>query len=186
MLRVRTVWTGVPGAPYYQNLYFAGSTQTQADDAHAAVTAMLGAFAGSMRSNLVGLVESDVPKIDEFTGQAVGNFSVTPQTITCTGSGDPLPNQIQGLVFLRTGEYRNGRQVVGRVFHPGLLEAWNNDGRGPYSTGRDALTAGYSTLVDPGNGLNLVVYSRKHASSFPVQAVIASDVWGTLRSRRGA
>ena len=117
-----------------------------------------------------------------LSGEQTGAFSTTPQTAVGQASGDPLPYATQGLMRLFTPSFINGRQIRGRAFIPGAVEA--------ASTGAVPI-AGYLTAVNSAGGAllggaapQLAVWSRTHAAASAVASVSTWSQWAVLRSRR--
>lgn len=121
MYRVRTVFSGVQGAPWLNTLYFddGGGTAQQAATA-------AGTFWGAVDTYIYGGItwttEADVANIDPITGVLEGVSSTTPVTGTGGGGSDPLPYATQGLVRWRTGVVVGTRELRGKTFIPGLTE----------------------------------------------------------------
>jgi hypothetical protein len=184
MNRVRTVWTGVAGAPYYTNMYFNDdNTITPAQDAVNAVGTFWSALSGNIVNTVSYTVQGDVARINVATGQLQGAWAVTPVTAAGTAAVDQLPRQVQGLVRWETGTVVSGRFLRGRTFIPGLGETLNNPGGVPTPT-LVALfgTAGAALIADTGN--ELLVWSRAHGVANPVVSATGWSQWATLRTRR--
>lgn len=185
--RIRTLSTGVAGAPFYTNIYYdtaTGSAQQCADR----VRLFWNQFATLHVNGLVHTVQPDVAVINEFTGDVTGIETVTVTPVTCTRAGDPLPSYCQALVRMRTDGVVRGRRVQGRIFVPGWTEDNNAAGR---PTGTGILTAG-AILRDAGTGARPVVWSRPltvfgtavAGSAHAVTDFSGSSTWSVLRSRR--
>lgn len=195
--RVRTVFSGVEGTPYYSNLYFAndGGGDVSAD-AHDAVVDFWDSLKGSMAILLTWVVEADVTQIDEVTGEITGITSVAPVTGAGVANGDIMPTMTQLLGRLLTDTYQDSRRLRGRIFIPGMLESLNVVGR-PAAALVSLATSSVGALFAPGGSAQpLVVWRRpRPASTDPVRParagsyalVTAAEVWtewSVLRSRR--
>lgn len=183
--RVRVVWTGVAGSPYYTNLYF-GTGEDAVGDPQGDVDAVedfLTNIVPELLNPLHAEVVPEVALINEVTGDITGFVPVNITGKNFTNAGEALPRMTQMLLRLRTGTVAGGRRVQGRVFIPGMPESANlADGRpnGALTAGiRDAFIAQVLAAPDP-----LVVWSRKNGVAAEVGAVTAWSEWAVLRSRR--
>lgn len=183
MLRVRTVWDGVAGAPYYSNHYFDdASGPSEASAAINAVDAFWSSMAGAIAIPLVWLVEGDVAVMDPSTGDITSMISVSGNPGIATGSSDSLPPATQGLITWKTDTFIGGRRLTGRTFIPAPVEA--------NSTSLGAPSAGYvAQLITSAAGLisassNLAVWSRTHGVVHDVTSSTAGTKFAVLRSRR--
>lgn len=182
--RVRTVWAGVVGAPYYANHYFTDdSTNVTAQAAIDAVDAFWTSIAGVIANTATYVVEGTVARIDEATGTLLGNWGLTQGVGGGAGSGELLPRQTQALLRWLTPSVVGGRVLRGRTFIPALLEQFNDSGGNPVSSVVSGLnTAGAALIADP--DCELRVWSRTHGTSDVVTSANAWTQWATLRSRR--
>lgn len=182
MYRVRTVFTGVAGAPYYSNLYFAEEGGTAAQ-ARGAVNAVWANMLAQFRTGLVFTIEQDVPVVDEVTGDVIRvDNGGAAYTGIGTSANDPLPPATQLLMRLRTGAYVNGREIRGRCFIPGMTE--NNSDQGVPVVGiRSTLDGLFASLVGSTNA-QLVVWAKTRATYAVVNSASAWNQWSVLRSRR--
>lgn len=182
--RIRTVFSGVAGTPWYSNMYFTWVNGTE-QDALDAVADFWGAIDAQMNNAVDWATEGDIAVIDDATGQITSIESGTGGTGTGAVATALLPPATQGLVHLLTNSFLNGRQVRGRCFVPGLTEA-DNDAGGVMAAGTqtiiqnaiNALIAGSST---PGP---LRVFARSQATSVVVQTATVPTKFAVLRSRR--
>lgn len=192
MLRVRSVSTGVAGAPYYTNTYFLGGV----GDALAARNRMVTFWTdltSVMRTGLQTQVEQEVWEIDPLTGDTTAIVSGgTGVPASGQAAGSPLPPATQGLIRLNTGLVRFNRRVAGRIFIPGLTVASAADGR-PTGALLTTLTTAANKLVTGASPAPIVVWSRPKQITGPVavpgaQALVSGiGVWNefaVLRSRR--
>jgi len=182
MLRVRTAFTGITGAPYLSTLYFAGTNGDDADAAASAVSDYWVFLAPVISSNVSFVVDPDVASIDEEDGTMLDSFPVSVDSGSGSASGDMLPYTTQGLQRWSTGQVRGGRVVRGRTFVPGAVVGNNDDGvpDGAYidkvqTAGNDLISDGASTLL---------VWSRKNQTAIEVTAAGCWAQWAELRSRR--
>lgn len=184
MARIRTVFLGVAGTPWYSNQYVDYSEETVQDDVNS-VGEFWDALASAIASGVSWTVQGEVAHIDDSTGQTTGVTSVSSVTGAGTDTHDPLPWATQGLIRLRTGVYIGGRELRGRIYVPGLTE--QNSGAGvPQTAMVEAMTnAASSSLLGP-TGLNgsLRVFSKKNLKSNYVVTAQAWNQWASLRSRR--
>lgn len=184
MIRVRTVFTGVEGSPYYSNIYFGGSTSGEAAQAVIHVDSFWEAVGLNMCTPLVWQVEGDVPNIDPVTGDIIELFTVAASSGAADSTAEAMPLAAQGLVRLRTGQYIGGRELRGRIYIPYLSVSAINDGVLD-NTVRGVLLAAAGNLRTQAAGTGgLVVWSRTHGEWEFVQQ---TDVWtqiAVLRSRR--
>jgi hypothetical protein len=186
MIRVRTVFTGVAGTPWYSNLYFdgAGLTSVDAQTALNNVRALWNDYKGSMSSQISINLDPFVPVINPATGDVTGGFTVTPgATIIGSGVGERMPSLCQVLVSLKTGSYVGGRQVAGKCFLPGTTEALNT-ANGDIPSASAAYFAGLFNTLVAAAGPDPVVWSKKAGAVYQIASATASTKWAVLRSRR--
>lgn len=180
--RVRTVWTGVAGSPYYTNLYFTEIGGT-AQEARNAVNAVFANMLASIRNDLRFTIETDVAVIDEVTGD-IERVETTTTALTGVGTSteDPLPPADQALMRLRTGVYNGGREIRGRVFVPGGVQT-ASDGGVPTVAHRNELNTRFAVLVTI-TSAQWVVWAKSRGAIAVVTSATAWDQWAVLRSRR--
>lgn len=185
MLRVDTTWSGVPGAPYYTGLHFAGEDAAAASAAHAIVVQAWTALATEVRDDLDATVEPEVSVIEPTTGLTTATFLEPSVTVPMTGAGARQPLVVQGLVSLRTGVYDAGREIRGKVFHPGTLDTRDTDGR-PSTAYQTALSTVWGDVITDSTtaGIPLQVYSPTKFIAAAVTAAGVWNEWAILRSRR--
>lgn len=189
--------TGLPGAPYYSNLYF-GLVTTQAE-AQACVDDVVAFWTAQGPSIGVGLlmtVEPEVALLDETNGDLTGVFTTVSAPVGGGAAGDRLPPSDQGLGRLLTSTFVAGRRVRGRIFMPAMMEA-NSVLGAPIAGYVTSLNTALQNLLASVNSL-LVVWARPYAGdptavppkparlgSFAiVTGVGAAPYWAVLRSRR--
>jgi hypothetical protein len=184
LIRIRTVWTGVAGAPYYTNLYY-----TDTGSVGDAIAAQ-GRIANELQNRLTGFiggmiatVQGQIPVISDVSGQIVSEYNISDHVITFTGSGEQLPRQVQGLITWDTGSFVAGRRLRGRTFWPGAMETQNSPGGVP-STAYVAQLNGIALNLLGNPGPPARVFSRTHLTSAVITAGNAWSQWANLRSRR--
>lgn len=184
VMRVRTVWAGVAGTPYYSNHYFGDDTvPATAQDAVNAVDAFWFGLSGNISNDLTWTVEGTVARIEATDGSLVGQYAVTPETGVGGSSGQMLPLATQGIVRWLTDTVIAGRMLRGRTFVPGLVEDVNDADGKPVSALPTLLTTvGQALINDTGNTLQ--VWSRTHGNFAEVETAQGWNQWATLRSRR--
>lgn len=179
MLRVRTVFTGVAGAPYYSNLYFAANGL--ASDAHAAVVDLWAGFDNIMVNSCSYTVQGEVAVMDNQTGDIVDLESVAPATGQGASSQEMLPPANQVLVQWRTGQFVAGREIRGRTFIPAIDQFSNNGGQvlPTVISGIAPVIATYllSSAVPS-------VWSKKNGVAIPIAGGTVWPQFAQLRSRR--
>jgi hypothetical protein len=193
--RVRTVFTGVAGAPWLSTQFYESGgalTSGEADEARAAVAA----FWNSIRVHINDLVtirtEGVVDGLDEDSGELVESFVGSDVTVVGSAAGDPLPVATQGVLRLNTGVVINGRRVRGKIFVPGMVETQNTEGV-PIASFLTALSTAGSFLFSA-SPPSIAVYHRpvRPSPTAPPtggQFVTANSTtplpyWGSVRSRR--
>lgn len=184
MLRVNGVFSGSNGAPMYNALYFGGLTSGEAGAAATAARSFWNHMANALNGQMAYTTGSEVDVVDPVTGQITSTFSITPQTVDFTGTGEVLPQATQGLVRLRTNTFINGRRVRGRIFIPGVTELMSTAGT-PISGTQTLFQDAANLLITNGAGAGgLVVYSPTHGQSAPVVSASPWDQFAVQRSRR--
>lgn len=180
IMRVRTVFNGVQGAPYYSNLYFDATTPTPVQVTNA-VTQFWQDIKAVICNDLSWTVEGDVAVIDDVTGNISDIVQGTENSSVGTDSADMCPLTTQGLIRARTGTFVAGREIRGRIFIPCPSEGSNLQGA-PTSTYTADLTGGAAALITA--GVDWVIWSRARGQSAQVGSVSTWNQWATLRSRR--
>lgn len=181
MLRVRTSISAAFGGPQLSTHYFPGTGSSDAATAAAAVRAFWDALKGKIGTAWSLDVQNDVVELDPATGQPTAVHNTETALVTGTGTGDALPYATQGLVQWRTGVYVGGREIRGRTFIPGPLEADNAVGF-PLTAYTSLLTTAAGNLASAG----LAVYSYTHRQFADVSSGVGWTNWASLRSRRDA
>lgn len=128
--------------------------------------------------------------VEATTGVLTAAFAGTDPTSTvCTGTGDSLPRQTQGLIRWATSTVIDGRRLRGRLFVPAPNEASNGATGLPSSAYITALTTAGATVFTAGATASApVVWHRPRPGSVGAHALITSasggTAWSVLRSRR--
>ena len=184
MLRVTVVHTGLEGLPGYSQHFFGGETEGEAVAAVTAVGDFWDDLSIVTSSALDSRTEPEVFNIQPETGMTLGVFNTTPRTMGGATAGDVNPFATQMLLRWRTGVFVAGRELRGRTFVPGTLEAQNTNGR-PLSTAlgfaQTAMDTFRTNSVPAGD---LAVWSRKHGQAALVNSGTPWDQWAILRTRR--
>jgi hypothetical protein len=196
--RVRTVFTGVGGSPYYSNLYFRGADASPV----AAVNSMWASRVGNLRTGMTITTESEVAVIDEATGNITSYLSGSGGAAVGSSPGPYLPPATQLLLRLATAGLVNNRRVKGRVFVPGLDEGMSTNNGTVDATGAALFVNSFTQMMDlvATNGSPLVVWSKPFApdpdrpageqpaaragSAHNVTAVTYWSQWAVQRRRR--
>lgn len=182
MNRVRVVWTGVAGTPWYSNLYTLSGAAPPAT-AHGSVVALLNALRTLYGTGITALAEGDIAQIESTTNQVIGVSSVAPVSVVGTSATPLLPLATQGLVRFLTGQFANGRQIRGRMSLPGLTQGSigtsGSVNAGTVSTVNTAF-GNYLTALGPA----AVVFSRKNGTAVPISSATCWTSFSVLRSRR--
>nr|CRY96194.1 hypothetical protein [uncultured prokaryote] len=183
MLRIRSVWTGVGGSPWYSNLYFDGTGSVDAQSCADNVADFWATFTLVWMPNLSVSVESFVAVVDPVSGDVTGGHTIdVPDPVTGSGSGGTLPTSTQALLSMNTPIYIAGRNLRGKLYVPGLTEGVNTNNGTPDPIYVQPMAEALEILADAGP--DLVVWSRKNGITAPVSSVTASTKWAVLRSRR--
>lgn len=190
MLRVRVVWTGLPGLPGLSTYYFTGpETGPDAVQVKTAVADAIDAVKAHLVNDITATVQGTVDVINPANGELTSALSTADSVIIGTNVADPLPSTTQLLIQLPTTGIVAGRRVRGRSFIPGLSEAANDLGR-PLSAVRTAFAAAFDPVANMGDQ-PWVVWARprdvdpeRDGSAHPVGEPQVWTEWAVLRSRR--
>lgn len=196
LARIRTVFAGVPGTPWYSNMYFQNDGGTSiATSATTWVTAFWTAISPSMAPGITWTTDPEVPTFNQLDGKITKTDAVTPGTGTASGADQALPYSNQALIRLLTNQFVNGRRVRGRIFVPGMREVDNTSGL-PSPALRTVLGNAATALITSGTG-TLAVWARpfnpdppdplkpaRLGSQHAVQTAQVWTQWSVLRSRR--
>lgn len=184
LYRVRTVITGLSGAPYLSTIFFYDSTtsQTTANAAATKVVNFWTAGAARMVNTTAWAVQSSVDELD-----TAGNLTAFWTASTATngagsGTGSLAPTAVQGLLRIETGQVQSGRRVRGRIFLPGVNNSDQTNGS-PSATYRSSWNTAANSLLAAG-APRLVVWSRAHAVAIDAVSASTQGYFAVLRSRR--
>lgn len=185
MLRTTTQWDGIPGSPYFTVLHFEGTDAAEASAVHALTVELWDAMANYRTSIMTGQVLPEVEVVDVATGNVTATFAEPTAPVAAGTSGARQPYVVQGLVQARTGVYDAGREIRGRTFLPGTIDASDTDGV-PSSAYITAISAIWSTFLTDGTtaGVPPVIWSPTKGLSAPVAFYTVWNQWAILRSRR--
>lgn len=182
--RLRGVFTGVDGAPYYSGLTInvgGGSV-----DAEVGVwTDLWDALAAFRVNECTFQSEGSHPVIAVATGETVGIATSDEPSSPGIGAGEALPWATQIYVSLHTGEYVNGRELKGGFYLPAVDTNMNVEGNFD-SSSADYVDATMATWLFGGDHFNgsVLVYSPTHrVAAYVTQARVRRD-FAVLRSRR--
>ena len=182
MYRVRTVFTGTPGAPYLSTMYFAQSAGT-AQQAATAVGVFWGAVDAVLSNSMNWATEADVAIVNAADGAVTAAVATTTSLGTGSLPGAQLPRASQGLIRWLTGVYVAGRQVRGRTFVPGLTEDANTTDGILVPATAATIDAACATLIGSANA-DLEVWSRSLGQSNVATVGTTWAEFAVLRSRR--
>lgn len=196
MFRIRTVFTGVAGTPWYSNIYFQGGTEAQATSAQDAVGDFWTRVSNhTLSSQISWEVEGSIPVISPATGDITDVVGAAPINGVGLISAALAPVSSQALITLRTGVVRRNRLVQGRIFVPGLsASVVDADGDlSPAAVTNLQLDANLLRESEAGGFLNgLTVWARPRTvfgidlpgAACGVTTVAATSKLAVLRSRR--
>lgn len=198
MYRIRTVFTGVAGSPWYSNLYFDPAEGDAPVSTAQAVAAFWEDLEGDIANNVSWSIDPSVPTIDPATGDTTDYTTVNVAGGQGTNLGVLLPIATQGLITLRTSATIRNRRLIGRIFVPGLCASTSGPDGEFTGTFADRMTTAANTLRTASSGGNveaLCVWSRPKGPSLeipfqlPGSAHVVTGASGALkpavlRSRR--
>lgn len=183
MMRARTVWSGVAGAPYYSNHYFAVSATVV--DAQACIDAthdFWDDMKGAIDNACLWDVQAEVAIIDPVSGNITGIQTAVGKAGAGTSATAAASQLCQGLVKWSTGVFFGGRELVGHTFIPGLPNDQLSPDGSLGSGYTSALTAAGTTFVNAPPELG--VWSRKNGAFATATAASGVGMVASLRSRR--
>lgn len=140
------------------------------------------ALATVINTDVSATIESAVTVLDETTGQPINVLSTSGGTVDFTNNIEILPFQTQGLIRWNTGQFANGRQIVGHTFVPGPCENANDAGV-PNAAYRAALQTAADGLISDIDQV-FEIYSRRNLRSDAALNAVVGTKWATLKSRR--
>lgn len=181
LTRIRTVFTGVAGTPWYSNHYFEGGGGL-ASAYGASVGNFWDALGSIMHTSAAWEVETDAAIVESTTGLIVDIDSWAGES----GAGDvvtePLPWANQAVINWHTGVFLQGRELRGKTFVPALTQAVNNSGVLQGVAVTDILAAADGLIADSNSGF--CVFSRTHFAESIVESAGVPTKIAVLRSRR--
>ena len=180
MLRTTTVMTGIAGSPYYSSFHFEGTLQAEADAAAAATRTFWDGVSSSISSLVTINVQDEVEVVDVASGQTTQVYQSPTTPVSGVPNTEIMPTYSQGLVRWLTGIYVGGRQLRGRTFIPGVVEAVSSGGVPAASYIADTLAAANALLGTSDFG----IYSPTHGQFVLGATASVWDQWAVLRSRR--
>lgn len=179
--RVRTVFTGVAGSPWYSNLYFAVEGLSTAT-----IRSELANFWNALDSQISSLVQWSVEGQVTVINSTTGTIEEVQAGSNLTGAGGntgtELPWANQCLVNLHTGSWLAGRELQGRWNLPGFVTGTTQDGVFTEITTDAVLAAVEDFLLD--TSPNWVIWSPTHFLFQPVASAVVKAKVAILRSRR--
>lgn len=196
ILKVTAAWSGFTGSPGYSNFFFREANPGASWDAGAfaaadKVNTFFGAIKALFPPNVAWKINSDVPLIDEFSGemQDIANAGARA-TLQATGPLQAYSAASGAVITWRTSGVRNGRRVRGRTFLvPGGYGFLQTDGT--LEPGAIAsLQAAANALLAPNADRSFVIWARPSAPgavdgiAHNVVSATVPDKVAILKSRR--
>jgi hypothetical protein len=181
--RFRVHWTGFPGAPGVNTLFFADPT-----DPGTAFSTFFNSIKALLPTSVTVSFDAAGDKLDEVSGAITGGWTGASGT-AITGSVSALyPGPAGAVVILRTNTVINRRRLMGKMFLVPLCnDAYQADGTIATSALGTLQTAA-DTLLASGVGANWKVWHRPvggtGGSIAAVSAATVTDKVVVLRSRR--
>lgn len=187
MIRIDTVFTGYPGLPGYNSLYFEGDTQLLAEEAHDQVAAFWTTLIPVWSDGLSIEVLPEAAIINQASGEVTSFVGVSGAQMEGGSTNGPVSAPTQFVVTLRTNTVVAGRRLRGRIFIPGFNYFVNQPDGTPSDTTREYVRNNADVYLLQGTA-DLLVWHRPvndaGGSTGVVSDVATSPVWGVLRSRR--
>lgn len=181
VMRIRSVGTGVAGAPYLSTHYFGGETD-QASEAVEKVADFWSALASMQVTGLSWSIGGVIDVIDPVSGDIQETVTGPTETVNASGGAAAAAWATQGLIRWRTGVYVGGRQIQGKTYLPAMLASQIVGGR-PSSNVITAANNAVSALLAPGLVV-AAVWSRKNGAMAEIQSGSPWTEFAVLRSRR--
>lgn len=194
LYRLRSTIT-VGGVPclfttYWGNAGLASGTAV-ATEAAARVRAFWNSLAGVIASSSVLAIDTNVAVLDPADGDLIGTFTGSaPATVTFTATGDNVPLMSQALLRYATGQFINGRALVGRSFIPGLVET-GAAGAGPTVSVQAAINTAAGLLgTTVTTAITQAVWHRPtpalptSGQAWDVTGRSVSNAWAVQKGRR--
>lgn len=181
MARVRTVWTGVAGTPWYTNHYFNPATVDATD-----LTSDVGEFWSSIVDQITGgvqgTVEAGVAIINPVDGEISAVLAGEEQNFAGANVAGATPPAVQGLLRLETGAYVGGRRIRGRMNIPRVPATSVGTDSGPTDAYRADIIAAAEALLAAQP--SWCVWSKKNGNVAEIDSVSVWEQFAVLRSRR--
>jgi hypothetical protein len=182
MLRVRTVFTGVPGSPWLSTMYWADlETQDGANLAVARVGQFWTALGGQMKTTVRWDTEAEVDQLS-VTGTLQGTYVTAPVGGNGLAADTLLPIATQALVRWSTSLVVAGRRLRGRTFLPGWTEAHSLNGVLEVAAKNTTQNAANTLIAH--SAPSMVVWSPTHGTLANIDAASVWEQFAVLRSRR--
>jgi len=180
---VTVTYTGGPAGDWITKFRSDRTLLSTAQDAVDTVKLFFDAWQSRRSSSISAVISNTVEVVDPITGQPTGVETVSGYTLPGGATGDVLPWQTQALITWNTGTWISGRQVRGRTFIGGLVEAMNSATGLPDGALLTDLATAAGHLITPIDGV-FGIYSRVHQNTYPIVAATVSPRWSVLRTRR--
>lgn len=184
LARVRTVFTGVAGTPWYSNLYFhtdATTPDVQIDQVRDFWTALV----SFIDNGVTATVEGDVSLLESTTGAITGISSGTALLVVGTATQQAMPPATQGVLHEFTSIFVGGRQLRGKTFLPGLTINAADANGAPVAAFKTAVLGAGNALITAANATgNWQVWSKHNLVSSDIVSISTPSKFGVLRSRR--
>lgn len=184
MQRVRVHWSGFPGGPGVNTLFYNDTPANPAPDLHT----FFNSIASLIPSSITISFDNSGDLIDEATGALVGTWSGTAGA-SVTGTISSLyAGPVGAVVDLRTSTVVGRRRLLGKMFLVPLTTAsYQNDGTLD-NTALSTLQTAANTWQGSASGADLVVWHRPTPGHSGSKAAVTSlhvpDLAAVLRSRR--
>lgn len=183
LYRVRTALTGNAVAGGGVATHYFGTGAGTAQQAATAVATFWVAVEPWASDQLTWTTDAQVDLFDETTQTITGSTAVTNATGVGDSSSERLPEATQLLLQLRTGAFPAGREVRGRLFIPGMVEANSSNGT-PVGGMVSAINSAAAALIASSN-TQWVVNSPTRFTAYEVTSSNCwADEFAVLRSRR--
>lgn len=182
--RVEVIWSGLPGAPYYSQLFFAH--QAGAATAIAGnVRTFLNSQSTALCTPLTAQIQDEQTIIDVVTGKPVNvEISTHQAPVVYTGTGDPMPWSTQLLISLKTATFNNGRRLRGRLYIPGALENMSAAGEVMSAAQATFNTSAQALITSSNANGDWCVWSKRYQSWANVASATCWNQWAVQRRRR--
>jgi hypothetical protein len=186
VLRVKTVFTGTTGSPYYNQLHFVPNNGIEdVTAANAAITAAKGFWAAMVATMGTGCSWTHlgtVDQIDSGSGDLTGQVAGTQQTGVGSAASTYLPQEVQGLFRWNTGFFTGGRQLSGHTYVPGLVQSACAANGQPSTSMNAAGTAAITALLVTPATTKFVIWHRPKLPA-TTGGLVAPAVSGSLQQK---